>query len=196
MGRDTFYLPWTVRIGHHEPRDLHSAGRFHRVIKERGAPTKNALGFLAWLIVPFATAFVGSRFMPGAWYAALVRPTWSPPNAVVAPVWTLLDLLMGVSAWLVWRRAGFQGAGTALAVFGVQLVLNALWSYLFFGLHRPDLALVDIVLLWGAILAVVILFGRVDRVAGALQLPYLAWVTFATALNGAVWWLNRGRLPG
>ena len=163
---------------------------------ERGASTKNALGFLAWLVVPFAAAFVGSRFMPGAWYAALARPAWSPPNWIVAPVWTLLYLLMGVSAWLVWRRAGFHGAGTALAVFGVQLVLNALWSYLFFGLHRPDLALVDIVLLWGAILAVVILFGRVDRWAGWLQLPYLAWVTFAAALNGAIWWLNRGRLPG
>ncbi len=147
-------------------------------------------------MVPFAAAFVGSRFRPGAWYAALARPAWSPPNWIFAPVWTLLYLLMGVSAWLVWRRAGFGGARLALGIFGVQLALNALWSWLFFGLHRPDLALVDIVLLWGAILAVVILFGRVDKVAGALQLPYLAWVTFAMALNGAIWWLNRGRLPG
>lgn len=151
---------------------------------------------MAWLVVPFAAALVGSRFRPGAWYAALVRPTWSPPNWIFAPVWTLLYLLMGVSAWLVWRRAGFGGARLALGVFGGQLVLNALWSWLFFGRHRPDLALLDIALLWGAILAVVILFGRVDRWAGWLQLPYLAWVTFAAALNGAIWWLNRGRPAG
>jgi len=126
--------------------------------------------------VTFAAAWVGSRFMPGAWYAALAKPAWNPPNAIFAPVWSVLYGLMAVAAWLVWRRAGFSGAGAALGLFAVQLILNALWSYLFFGRHQPGLAFGDIVVLWVAILSVVLLFWRVDQVAGALLLPYLAWV--------------------
>jgi tryptophan-rich sensory protein len=99
---------------------------------------------------------------------------------------------MAVAAWLVWRRAGFSGAGAALGLFAVQLILNALWSYLFFGRHQPGLAFGDIVVLWVAILSVVLLFLRVDRVAGALLLPYLAWVGFAAYLNFTLWRLNAG----
>ena len=153
---------------------------------------KSALGLLGWLVVCFAAAAVGSRFLPGAWYATLTKPAWNPPAAVFAPVWTVLYASMGVAAWLVWRRAGFAGAGAALAAFGAQLVLNALWSYLFFGRHRPDLAFVDVIVLWVAILAVVLLFWRADGVAGALMLPYLAWVGFASCLNLALWRLNEG----
>jgi len=151
------------------------------------------LGLPAWLLLPFAAAAVGTRFMPGAWYASLAKPAWNPPNWIFGPVWTLLYILMGVAAWLVWRRVGWTGARLALGLFILQLVLNAAWSWLFFGLHRPDLAFVDICALWGLILAVAVLFGRVDRLAAALLVPYLAWVGFATVLNFTIWRLN---LPG
>ena len=154
---------------------------------------RSVLGLVGWLVVSFAAAWIGSRSMPGAWYASLARPSWTPPSALFAPVWTLLYTLMGVAAWTVWRKAGFGGAGAALALFVVQLALNALWSYLFFGQHRPDLAFLDIVALWLAILAVIGLFWRVDRSAGALLLPYLAWVGFAACLNFALWQMNRPR---
>jgi tryptophan-rich sensory protein len=154
--------------------------------------TKSILGLLGWLGVTFAAAWAGSRFMPGAWYAALAKPAWNPPNAIFAPVWSVLYGLMAVAAWLVWRRAGFSGAGAALGLFAVQLILNALWSYLFFGRHQPGLAFGDIVVLWVVILSVVLLFWRVDRVAGALLLPYLAWVGFAAYLNFTLWRLNAG----
>ncbi len=151
---------------------------------------KSGIGLVGWLALSFAAAWIGSRHMPGEWYASLAKPSWNPPNAVFGPVWSVLYVLMGVSAWLVWRRAGFTDAGAALGLFVVQLVLNALWSYLFFGLHRPDIAFFEIAVLWGAILAVVLLFWRVDRVAGILMLPYLAWVGFASCLNLALWRLN------
>ena len=151
---------------------------------------RNILGLVGWLAISLAAGGIGSRYLPGAWYASLAKPSWTPPNAVFAPVWTVLYILMGVAAWLVWRRAGFQAAGAALILFLVQLVLNALWSYFFFGLHRPDIALVDIVVLWSAILVVVVLFWREDPRAGAIMLPYLVWVGFASGLNFALWRLN------
>ena len=150
------------------------------------------LGLAGWLALSFAAGWIGSRFMPGAWYAALTKPAWNPPDAVFAPVWTLLYALMAVAAWIVWQRAGFSGAGPALALFVVQLALNALWSYLFFGLHRIDLALIEILALWLAILVLTALVWRQDWRAGALLLPYLAWVGFAACLNFALWRLNRG----
>ena len=152
---------------------------------------KNSLGLVGWLVISFAAAGIGSRFMPGEWYAALAKPSWNPPNALFGPVWTVLYVLMGVAAWLVWRRAGFGGAGAALGLFIVQLVLNALWSYLFFGQQRLDLAFGDILALLATILAVTILFWRIDRLAGALMLPYLAWVSFASVLNFVLWRLNK-----
>jgi tryptophan-rich sensory protein len=150
-----------------------------------------ALGLVGWLLASFAAAWIGSRYLPGPWYEGLAKPIWTPPNAVFAPVWTLLYLLMAVAAWLVWRRAGFTRARVALSLFIVQLVLNALWSYLFFGAQRPDLAFVDIVALWVVILVVAVQFWREVRVAGVLMLLYLAWVTFATGLNFALWQMNR-----
>ena len=152
---------------------------------------KNAMGLAGWLALSFAAAVAGSRFMPGEWYASLAKPAWNPPSAVFAPVWTLLYAMMGVAAWLVWRQVGLREAALPLSLFLVQLVLNALWSYLFFGLHRPDLALLDIVTLWVAILVVLVLFWRVSIPAGILLLPYLCWVGFASFLNFTVWRLNR-----
>jgi tryptophan-rich sensory protein len=147
-------------------------------------------GLAAWLLVTFAAAAVGSRFQPGTWYAALERPSFTPPGAVFGPVWTLLYLLMALAAWLVWRRGGFAGARLALSAYLLQLALNAAWSWLFFGEHRIGLALADIIVLWLAIAATAWLFHRHSRTAALLLLPYLAWVSFATALNFAFWRLN------
>ena len=126
------------------------------------------------------------------WYRTLQKPPWTPPAWVFGPVWTALYLSMGVAAWLVWRRGwGRPPVRLALAVFGAQLLVNLLWSVVFFGLRRPGWAVADIAVLWVLLVATVVLFSRVRPAAGLVLLPYLAWVTFAAALNGAVAWLNR-----
>jgi tryptophan-rich sensory protein len=145
---------------------------------------------VGWLALSFAAGGIGSRYMPGEWYASLAKPTWTPPNWIFAPAWTVLYLLMGVAAWRVWRRAGFGRARGALALFVAQLVLNGMWSWLFFGLHRMDAAFLDIAALWVMILIVMVLFRREDWRAGALMAPYLAWVGFAACLNFALWRMN------
>lgn len=148
------------------------------------------VGLIFWIVVSMAAGWVGSRFMPGEWYASLAKPSWNPPSWVFGPVWSTLYILMGVSAWLVWRKAGFAEASVVLGLFVFQLLLNALWSYLFFGAHRPDLAFVDIIALWLVILVTTIGFWRVTVPAGVLLLPYLCWVGFASALNLQLWRLN------
>jgi tryptophan-rich sensory protein len=125
------------------------------------------------------------------WYPELEKPGWTPPGAVFGPVWTLLYLLMGVSAWLVWREDGGSARRNALRIFVLQLVLNGAWSFLFFGLRSPGWAALEIVLLWGSIVATVVAFSGVRRLAAGLLLPYLLWVSFATALNLTIWNLNR-----
>ena len=151
---------------------------------------RTVAGLLGWIAVSLAAGVVGARFGPGEWYASLAKPGWNPPAAVFGPVWTVLYLSMGIAAWMVWRKAGFAGAPVALGLFLFQLVLNALWSYLFFGAHRADLALLEIAVLWLAILATTIAFWRISAPAGALLLPYLGWVGFAAALNWQLWRLN------
>ena len=125
------------------------------------------------------------------WYPTLRKPSWNPPAWVFGPVWTALYLSMAIAAWIVWRRAGFRKASGALGIFALQLALNAAWSPLFFGLRSPLAGLVDIAALWLAIGATIIAFFRISLVAGALLVPYWIWVTFATALNAAIWTLNR-----
>ena len=136
-------------------------------------------------------ALTGALFRPGDWYERLAKPTWRPPNRLFAPVWTVLYFTIAVSGWLVWREAGFSGAALPLAMYVLQLVLNAAWTPIFFGLHRPDLGFLDIVLVWLSIVATIALFFSIHAAAALLLLPYLAWVTFAAALNFAVWRLNR-----
>ena len=157
---------------------------------------RQLLGLLAWLVLCFATAAVGAiaSVQARTFYQALVRPAWAPPGWVFGPVWTLLYALMGLAAWLVWREAGFRGGRLALSLFGVQLVANGLWSWLFFAWRRGALAFVDVVFLWLLILATTLAFWRVRRPAGLLLLPYLAWVAFATALTWAIWRANPGLL--
>lgn len=142
-----------------------------------------------WVVLSLLPGAFGSQFPPGEWYAALAKPRWTPPSWVFGPVWTLLYVLMGVAAWLVWDRHR-NAARVALNLFVLQLIVNAAWSWLFFGLRSPALAFAGIVLLWALILATVIAFRRLRPPAAALLLPYLAWVTFAAALNFAIWRLN------
>lgn len=154
--------------------------------------SSQALGLAGWLLLAFAAAAVGAVASADAatFYAQLVKPSWAPPAWVFGPVWSVLYALMGVAAWLVWRRAGAPGRRTALALFFVQLALNGAWSWLFFGRHAIGAALVEIVLLLLAILATTVAFHRISRPAGWLLAPYLAWVTFASALTFAIWRLN------
>ncbi len=146
------------------------------------------IGFIA---ATFVAASMGAFFRPGNWYERLAKPSWRPPNWLFAPVWTVLYLAIAVSGWLVWRGDGFAGAALPLAIYAVQLALNAAWTPIFFGMHRLGAAFVEIVLLWASIAATIILFYPLDVLSALLLLPYLAWVSFASALNFSVWQLNR-----
>lgn len=154
------------------------------------------VGLIVWLVVCFAAAAIGSiaSIQSASFYAQLVRPEWAPPAAWFGPVWTVLYTLMGIAAWLVWRVGGFRVARTALAMFLVQLALNALWSWLFFRWKLGMPALVEIVLLWLLIVATTVGFWRIRQAAGILLAPYLLWVSFAAALSYSVWRLNPGIL--
>jgi tryptophan-rich sensory protein len=153
---------------------------------------KQIVGLAGWLVVSFVAAFIGgaASIQAGPFYSQLVRPDWAPPASIFGPVWTVLYVLMGIAAWLVWRVGGFRPAQSALTLFLAQLAFNALWSWLFFGWHRGALSLADILLLWALIVATVIAFWRIKPLAGVLLLPYLVWVSFASALNYSIWQLN------
>ena len=127
------------------------------------------------------------------WYPTLNKPFFTPPNWAFPVAWTTLYIFMGVAAGLVWSRIEYEAdvVRKGLTYFAIQLALNALWSYLFFGLKNPLLALAEIVLLWLMIYETYIQFKKVDKIAGYLFIPYLIWVTYATALNASIWWLNK-----
>ena len=153
------------------------------------------IGLAGFIAACFLAALTGAWFRPGEWHERLKKPSWRPPDRLFAPVWTALYLMIALAGWLVWRQAGFAGAGLALAAYALQLVVNAAWTPLFFGLRRPDLGFVDIVLLWLSIVATLVLFAPISVVAALLLVPYLAWVAFAGALNFAVWRLNSAVSP-
>lgn len=149
---------------------------------------------IGFLLASFTAAAIGGLATADnvrTWYPEINKPTWNPPSWLFGPVWTVLYIFMSVAAWRVWRVKEKAGAKIALRLFFVQLVLNALWSLIFFGLHRPGWALIEIVILWSLLANLQGRFWRLDRVAGGLWAPYLAWVSFATILNGTIWWLNR-----
>jgi translocator protein len=150
------------------------------------------LGLAGWLLLCFAAAGIGglASVRAGTFYEELSRPPWAPPPSLFGPVWSVLYLSMGVAAWLVWRRRGFTGARIALGLFLTQLLANALWTWLFFAWRQGALAFGEILVLWVLIVATVIGFWRVRRLAAALLLPYLAWVGFAAALTYEVWQRN------
>lgn len=154
--------------------------------------SRQLLGLAGWLLLAFAVAALGglASVHAASYYGSLAQPSWAPPAWLFGPVWSALYLLMGIAAWLVWRCGGWSGASAALVLFVAQLALNALWSWLFFAWHQGALAFVDIVLLWLAIVATTIAFWRHSALAGALLLPYLAWVSFAGVLCFTVWRMN------
>ena len=156
-------------------------------------PRGQWLTLLAFAVVVAAVAALAAWASSDAetFYANLVKPSWAPPAGVFGPVWTVLYVLMAVAAWLVWRaRGSIELVGAQLGLFAAQLLLNGLWSWLFFTWQLGALALVDICLLWLLLLATVVQFWRVSRLAAVLLLPYLLWVSFATALTAATWRMN------
>ena len=162
--------------------------------RDRPKRSRDLLGLFAFIILCLAVSGVGGVITATSvdtWYQALEKPPFNPPDWVFAPVWTVLYILMGIAAWRVWRLRSFEAAPKAFAVFGVQLCLNLAWSFLFFGLQRIDLALIEIVILLVAIIANTIMFWRIERLAGLLFVPYAAWVTYATILNISLWLLNK-----
>jgi benzodiazapine receptor len=151
------------------------------------------LKLVASIILCQVAGFLGSLFTTPAiptWYKTLNKPSFTPPNWIFSPVWISLFLLMGISLFMVWRRQDHPKFKTALFFFFVQLILNILWSVSFFGLKSPFLGLIDIILLWIAILLTILNFLKVSKIGGLLLVPYLIWVSFATLLNFFLWILN------
>ncbi len=153
--------------------------------------SRQVLGLAGWLALCFSAAATAVFISPGDWYSQLHKPSWTPPSWLFGPAWTLLYAMMATAAWLVWRCDGWRAQRRALGWFLLQWLLNALWTPLFFGLHRTGLALAEILALWAVLAMTLVAFWRVRPLAGWLMLPYLAWVSFAAVLNGAIWWLNR-----
>jgi len=152
------------------------------------------LKLVASIILCQLAGFLGSLFTTPAiptWYVTLNKPSFTPPNWIFSPVWISLFILMGISLFFVWRRPDHPKLKIALVFFFIQLTFNILWSIAFFGLKSPLLGLVDIMLLWIAILLTIQNFFKVSKFAGALLIPYLLWVSFATLLNFSLWFLNR-----
>jgi benzodiazapine receptor len=150
------------------------------------------VGFVGWLFLTFIAATVGAlaSLDAAAFYAELTLPVWAPPAWLFGPVWSLLYALMGVGAWLVWRTHGYAGARAALRIYVVQLAANALWSWLFFGWRLGGPAFAEVLVLWALITATIVLFWQRQRIAAWLLAPYIAWVSFAAALNFAIWRMN------
>jgi benzodiazapine receptor len=153
---------------------------------------KQLLGLVGWLALCFGAAAIGAIASVNAreFYAGLSRPSWAPPGSVFGPVWSVLYTLMAIAAWMVWRRGGWMENGGALRLFLAQLAFNALWSWLFFAWHLGAVSFAEIVVLWALVAATTAALWRRQPIAGALLVPYLLWVTFASALCFATWRMN------
>lgn len=145
------------------------------------------VGLVIFFALVGAAAFFGATFQPGDWYQTLNKPSWTPPNWLFGPVWTVLYIMIAIAGWRVWKT---QGASPLLAIWFIGLVLNGLWSWLMFGENQIGWALVDIVALLTMIFAFIVLAWQPDRIAALLFIPYAVWVSYATALNFAIWRLN------
>ena len=164
-----------------------------KYIGVRMSKPKQIAGLVVSLLVVFGAASLGRLFTVlsvGTWYPTLIKPTWTPSGVTIGTVWAILYTLMGIAAWIVWCHGGVGMQRRPLGIYAIQLLLNAGWSALFFGLRSPGLALFEIGALWIAILATVATFWQVSRAAGVLMMPYLSWVVFAAVLNAIIWWLN------
>jgi tryptophan-rich sensory protein len=147
-----------------------------------------------FLLLAFAAAAIGglaTTTTVNTWYLTLQKPEWSPPTTFFGPFWTLLHGLMAVATWRAWRSGDSLTARRTVSLYSAQLTLNALWSILFFGLRQPGAALVEIIILWGVLIIILFRFWRSDRIAAALWIPYVVWVSYAAVLNAAIWSLNR-----
>jgi len=155
---------------------------------------KKTFDLILAVLICQGMGLIGSLFTTPAipsWYAGLIKPSFNPPNWIFAPAWILLYTLMGIAAFLIWnRRNGKKKIKTALVLFSVQLVLNSLWSIIFFGLHLPQYAFLEILVLWVFILLTLLSFYKISKPAGLLLLPYILWVSFATILNLSIMILN------
>jgi len=154
---------------------------------------RSVLGLVVCVVLCYGAAAIGAIFTTSAipdWYSRIEKPPWTPPNWLFGPVWTMLYLTIAVAAWMVWSRERLTGNSVPLILFALQLVLNAAWSPIFFGLHMLGAALFEIVALWTLALATTVAFWRVTPMAGALMLPYLSWLAFALSLNFAIWRMN------
>lgn len=160
---------------------------------ERSTQSK-IIGLIFWIGICYLVAWISAQVSPGIapadWYNSLNKPSWNPPSWLFGPVWTTLYTLMGIAAWLVWKKFGFSHAKPALCTFLTQLFLNGLWSQLFFGLKSPGWAFFEIFFLLAAILLTTVLFSKKVKAAAWLMLPYILWTAFATVLNGTIWWIN------
>ena len=150
------------------------------------------IGFFAWLLLCFAASAIGAvaSIQARSFYVELAQPAWAPPGWLFGPVWTALYIMMAVAAFLVWRQGGFKTNKVALSLFMLQLILNGLWSWLFFAWQMGAASLLNIIVLWALILATILAFKRTSYWAAGLLVPYILWVSFATALNYAMWQLN------
>ena len=156
---------------------------------------KFAAVWVGWVVVTLAAGVIGnilSGVSESQFYQQLQQPSWAPPPSVFGPVWTTLYVMMGTAAWLVWRKRGFKGARAPLVFYLVHLIANAAWTGIFFGLEAPGAAFAEILVLWVMIAVLISMFWSIDRIAGMLLIPYLGWVTFATALTWTLWRLNPG----
>jgi translocator protein len=154
--------------------------------------SKQAMGFIFWLVITFIAAGIGTvaSIKAGIFYQQLIRPEWAPPGWLFAPVWTTLYLLMSIDAWMVWRAKGFSTARISLSIYIIQLALNALWTWLFFVWRLGKISFIEIIILWIFILFTLIAFWRVKMINGIILVPYLAWVSFASVLNYVICKLN------
>jgi translocator protein len=167
-----------------------------RRVRSPAIVVSDIAGLVGSVLICFVAAAVGGKATIASvrtWYPTLRKPSWNPPARLFGPVWSTLYLMMAIAAWLVWRTRDTSDVGSELGLFSVQLVLNVLWSIIFFGLRRPGLALVDIGLLWIAIAATAIAFWSHDPIGALLLVPYFAWVSFAAALNLSIYRLNAAR---
>ncbi|MFK7795359.1 MAG: TspO/MBR family protein [Gammaproteobacteria bacterium] len=148
------------------------------------------LNLIFWIALCMLAGFIGSLFSPGEWYQSLQKPLLNPPNIIFPIVWNILFVLMGIAAWRIGEKQR-KTISLALALFIIQLCFNALWSYLFFGMQSPGLALIEILFLWILILVTTFIFYRIEKIAGILLIPYLGWVSFAIYLNYSIYYLNQ-----
>ena len=155
---------------------------------------KKYIAPIIFILISEAAGIVGSIFTSKAiptWYASLSKPGFNPPGWLFGPVWVLLYMMMGLASYLIWQKRGTAGlVRPALILFFIHLSLNALWSVIFFGFKNPGLAFIEIIILWGTIALLIFMFGKIDRRAAYLMVPYILWVSFAAVLNFSIWRLN------